>query len=390
MSGPPLRWLLMASHVPPGGSLGGIVRYTVELARALGEREDVELHLSARPEAAASLEHLVRHPGHLHALPAVPARLQPLLDHLGPPPRTPRGAGFDVVHGAKHLLPARTPGHRAPPARVLTVHDTIVLDRPGDFGRAKRHLLRRPYLASLRSADVPVCVSAATRERLRAWVPAAAARAAVTPLASSPALLGAPPRPVPQLEGRAFALVVGDPTARKNVPLVVRAWAEVVRSRPDAVLALVGPPSWGVSSYGPEAVGLEAAGQLVRLTAVPDAALRWAYEHAVVALCPSLAEGFGLPVVEALDLGAEVLVSADPALVEAAAGRALAVLAPDEPAAWAREVLAVLGRRGADGARLPGTHGPRPAAPGPRRTWADVADDTVAAVRAAVGRRAVS
>ena len=127
---------------------------------------------------------------------------------------------------------------------MLTVHDMILLDRSSDFGLAKRTLLQRPYRASLREADVPVCVSAATRARLGAWEPAAARRAVVTPLASSPTLLGAVATPVPELAaavaaGRPFALVVGDPSARKNVPLVVAAWAQVVRERPDAVLALL-------------------------------------------------------------------------------------------------------------------------------------------------------
>ncbi len=376
----PLRWLLMAPQVPPGASLGGIVRYTVELARALGAREDVELHLTATAGARASLVPLVRRPEHVHVLPRAGA-LVPLLERWGPLPvrRGTAGGGFAVVHGAKHLLPPRWATAGA--TRVLTVHDTILLDRPQDFGRLKRTLLRRPYRASLRTADVPLCVSAATRERLRAWEPAAAARAAVTPLASSPTLLAGAAQPVPQLaehvrRGRPFALVVGDPSPRKNVPLVVAAWARVAREHPDAVLALVGPPSWGVSSYGADAGALEAAGRLVRLSAVPDAQLRWAYEHAAAALCPSRVEGFGLPVVEALDLGAPVVVSSDPALVEAAAGRAAAVLPPDDPDAWAARVLALLA---AAPAGVAAARRPAPAA----RSWDDVAADTVAAVRAA-------
>lgn len=380
---PPLRWLLLASHVPPGASLGGIVRYTVELARALADRDDVELHVTAAPAAVRSLVPLVGSPERVHpvARAGVPG---PLLDRWGPVPggRGATGAGgFDVVHGAKHLLPSRRAAGGA--QRVLTVHDMILLDRPGDFPAAKRTVLRRPYRRALRGADVLLCVSAATRERLCAWEPGSAARAAVTPLASSPALLDGAAATVPELadlaaRGRPFALVVGDPTPRKNVALVVRAWAQVAAQRPDAVLALVGPPSWGASDYGEEAGPLERAGRLVRLTGVPDAQLRWAYEHAAVALCPSLVEGFGLPVVEALDLGTPVVVSADPALVEAAAGRAAAVLPADDAGAWARQVLALLPGPGASSpvrVTAAATAAARP------RSWGDVAADTVAAVR---------
>ena len=356
----PLRWMLMASHVPPGGSLGGIVRYTVELARALGRREDVELHLSVGRDAAADLRPLVRDDAHLHPLPRALGPVLPLVERyaLGPA----LGSRYDVVQGVKHLLPA---GVRA--LTVLTVHDMILTDRPQDFGRAKRTLLQRPYLASLRQADVPLCVSAATRERLRAHVPAAAARAAVTPLASSPTLLEAVPEPVPALVGRPFGLVVGDPSPRKNVPLVLEAWSRVVRERPDAVLVLVGPPSWGASRYGAQLDALEASGNLVRLQSVPDRVLSWCYRHAAVVMCPSLVEGFGLPVVEALDLGARPVISSDPAQVEAADGRAAAVLPADAPQAWADAVLGLL-------------DAPRQESPVQRRTWDDVAAETVAAV----------
>ena len=368
---PRLRWLMMASHVPPSGRLGGIVRYTVELARALGMRDDVDLHLSVKRHSVAALRPLVASDDHLHVLPALPAVVDPLVERYALGPLL--GAGFDVVHGVKHLLPRGVRGLTA-----LTVHDMILLDRPRDFGRAKRTLLRRPYLASLRQADVPICVSAATRERLRAWAPESAERAVVTHPGSSSTLFDTEGEPVAALVGRTFGLVVGDPTPRKNVPLALAAWAEVVRQRPDALLVLIGPPSWGESRYGDQLADLEASGNLLRMQDVTDAALRWCYEQAAVVLCPSLYEGFGSPVVEAIDLGAPLLVSSDPAQVEAAAGRAVAVLPFDEPAAWARAVLRELtdSRRGAERPRR-----------GSRRTYEDAAEETVVAVREAIARR---
>ncbi len=75
---------------------------------------------------------------------------------------------YDVVQGVKHLLPrglGRTHG-------VLTVHDMLLVDRPQDFGTAKRTLLQLPYGGSIRGADTLVCVSEATRARLTAFDPA--------------------------------------------------------------------------------------------------------------------------------------------------------------------------------------------------------------------------
>ena len=111
------------------------------LAGALAERDDVELHLTVRQEAAESLAHLVRRPDRLHRLrlPVVGRPFDPLVDRYGRVPEAESaggaGGGFDVVHGVKHLLPARrSRSDRA--LRVLTVHDVILLDRPTDFGRA--------------------------------------------------------------------------------------------------------------------------------------------------------------------------------------------------------------------------------------------------------------
>lgn len=359
------HWLLMAGHVAPDGVGGGIVRYTVELARALVRRGDVDLELLTSPAAVTTLPDVVGG-GTARALPPVPDAAMPAFERsaLGPW----LGSGYDVVHGVKHLVP------RAVRARTaLTVHDMLPLDRPGDFGRAKRLLLRGPYLASLRGADALLCVSAATRERVRHHLPSVAPDAHVVPLATSPWLLGVTPSPVPELDGRPFAVVVGDPSPRKNLPVALAAFAEVVRSRPDAVLVLVGPPAWGEASYGPHHDALTASGNLLQLTGVGDSTLRWCYENSAVALSPSLAEGFGLPAAEAIDLGTPLVTSFDPALVEVSGGRAQHVPA-DDVDGWARAVRHHLDVPPAG--RV---------APAVRRTWDDVADETV---RAVLGRRA--
>ena len=356
----PVRWLLMAGHVPPTLRGGGIVRYTVEVARALARRDDVDLHLLTSPAAAAALAELAGGRDRILTHPAVPDPLLPAWERYAMGPRL--GSRFDVVQGTKHLLPRNVRAHTA-----LTVHDLILLDRPGDFPLAKRTLLQRPYAASLRQADTLVCVSAATRNRLVQWNSELAPRAAVTPLTTSPELLASTPVPVEALAGRSFALVVGDASKRKNVSAVVSAWAEVVRKRPDAVLALVGPPPWGTEAYGAHHARLVAAGSIVQLTGIDNGTLRWCYEHCAVALAPSLVEGFGLPAVEALDLGAPLVTSLDPALVEVGGDDAEHLPAEDVQG-WAEAVLRHLDR-------------PRPEArPRRRRTWDDVAEETVSAV----------
>jgi glycosyltransferase involved in cell wall biosynthesis len=365
----PIRWLLNASHVPPGGSLGGIVRYTVELARALENHEDVELHLMTSPEAEASLADEIGCGGRTVPVSQAPGPLASLVERYALGRRV---QGFDVYQGTKHLLP------RGVAARsVLTVHDLLLLDRPQDFPPAKRYLLGRPYAASLRQADHLVCVSRATERRLLEWDPRLAGRTSAVPLATSPALLAATPEAVTAVEGRPFALVVGDSQPRKNVSTVVTAWRRVVAVRPGAVLVLIGPPAWGKEAYGPDYSGLVQSGNVLQLTGVGDGTLRWCYENASVVLAPSLAEGFGLPAVEALDLGAPLVTSRDAALVEAS-GPAVEHIPAHDVAAWARAALAhiVTPVEGVRERRTP-------------RTWDDLAAETVEAVLADGTRRRV-
>jgi glycosyltransferase involved in cell wall biosynthesis len=359
----PVQWLLMAGHVPPDGRGGGIVRYTVELARALSRRDDVNLHLVTSQEAAGPLAELAGSADRVLPVPEVPDPLLPLYERyaLG----RSLGSRFDVVQGAKHLLP------RGVAARtVLTVHDMLLFDRPADFPAAKRYLLRQPYAGSIRQANTLICVSAATLGRLAHWDATSAARGAVVPLATSPRLLEAVAAPVDAVAGRPFGLVVGDPSPRKNLAVAISAWATVVARRPDAVLVLVGPPAWGTASYGPHFESLLASGNVVQLVGVSDGTLRWCYENAAVVLAPSLAEGFGLPAVESLDLGAPLVTSLDPALVEVSGDHATH-LPFDDVAAWADAALAHLEARHRSTQVV-----------GQSRTWDDVAAETVAAVMA--------
>lgn len=361
-------WLLLATHVPPSGQLGGMVRYVMELGRELAAHPDVELSVLTVPASRPLFAQLLGDGRRVHVVPALPTPLRSLLERPGYLIPSLRG-GMDVVHGAKHLLPTAGPS-----AKVLTVHDLLPMDRPQDFGWAKRTALVRPYRASVRSADTVLCVSSATQQRLLADVPEVQDRTVVVPLAMSSALAAAPSTPVAALAGRRFALVVGDASPRKNLGLLVDAWDRVVARDPEAVLVTVGPVGWGVDDRGQRWERLQQSGAVLPLQQVGDDVLRWCYEHARVVACPSLLEGFGLPAVEALHFGAPLVTSLDPALVEASGERAQH-LSVDDPDAWVQALLAALGRPRAPAS---GTSG---------RTWAAVADESVRAVRDALAAR---
>jgi glycosyltransferase involved in cell wall biosynthesis len=364
-AGDRLTWLVMAAHVPPTGTGGGMVRYVVEFTRALSGVEGVEAHVLARPESAAFFEELVGATRQVHRarFSKAPVPAQAALERLGWTLPVLR-SGFDVVHGMKHLLPRRVEN-----TRVLTVHDMLPLDRPSDFGTAKRRLLRGPYLRSIAEAHVIAAVSRATVDRLTSYVPDACDRAVVVPLAVPRSLTNAMSEQPSKVAPGLFALVVGDTSGRKNVGFLVDLWPDVLARVPGARLVIVGPPGWSGSHVGERFTELNASGHVVHVGHVSDGELRWLYEHAGVALCPSLLEGFGIPSAEAVSFGARVIISDDPAMADAAGIGATRVGSGDI-AGWASAIAAALH----DAAR------PLPPA-GPARTWDSVARETVEAVR---------
>jgi glycosyltransferase involved in cell wall biosynthesis len=359
-----LRWLLMATHVPADGAGGGMVRYAVEMAAALGKHPDVELGVLAGVDSRPFFTSLLGDPAWVLAAPRLPvaARSWVERDGMGIPALR---HGWDVVHGTKHLVPRRSRAHR-----VLTVHDMLALDRRRDFSVVKRRLLPGPYLRSIDDAATVVCVSEATRDRLCSYVPSARARAVVVPSAVSSAVTDASPRPVEALMDVPFALVVGDASRRKNLTFIIGLWSQVRAQVPAATLVTVGPSGWGRTSRGAAFDALTRECAVMNLHHVDDGTLRWCYERAAAVMCPSLLEGFGLPAVEALAFGAPLVTSDDAALCEVTAGRATHVPADDERA-WVDAIVALLRRQR--------TRCPSPAV----RRWSDVADETVTAVRRA-------
>lgn len=358
----PLRWQLLAGHVPADGHGGGMVRYVVELAAALNRRRDVQLSVLASQAAQPFFQDLLSSKKQVHVLPNLPILGRSVLERYTS--QVERGGPYDVLHGTKHLLPYRSSAG----ARIMTVHDMVLFDRPQDFGVAKRVLLRAPYAKSLAEADLLMCVSEATRARVSAQFAAVQEHIVVIPLAVSAALMSIPPEPVPALRDKVFAVVVGDASYRKNLPLLVDCWDQVCARIPAAVLAVVGPPSWAGSDHGASFDRLVREGKVLSLGSVPDSVLRWCYENAAVALCPSLLEGFGLPAAEALAFRTPVITSTDPALCEVSLELALH-LPGDRPDLWVGAISGAL------------AHGRHQGPPYEARTWDEVAHESVTAVR---------
>jgi glycosyltransferase involved in cell wall biosynthesis len=179
-------------------------------------------------------------------------------------------------------------------------------------------------LAIRRAAALP-CISEWTREDLVRLFPKAAPKASVIPLAANAA------RPAGGSSiDRSYVLSVGTLEPRKNLDGLVAAWARLPDDlRASHTLALVGPQGWEMERV---LAPIQASDDDVKLVGfVSDDELAALYAGCEVFVYPSLYEGFGLPVLEAMQHGAAVLTSNTSSLPEVG-GDAVAYADPRDPA----------------------------------------------------------
>ena len=231
-------------------------------------------------------------------------------------PPVERSVGHvDVIHATGMAIPPRT----AP--LLVTLHDLAFLRWPEFSTRRGTRFFRRSLELTRRDADLVVCPSEATRraaedaglepERLRV-VPWGVTQTRATQLDVERV------RRARELPDQ-YVLWVGTIEPRKNLAALVEAFGRV--GRPDLHLVLAGPDGWHDSL--PPLSGL---GDRVRtLGFVPPGDLPGLYAGARVFCYPSLAEGFGLPVLEAMAQGTPVVTSAGTATEEVLGGGGLAV-----------------------------------------------------------------
>lgn len=191
---------------------------------------------------------------------------------------------------------------------VLMILDLSPWKFPGASNRVRR---RTPWLLRLRSATLIMTISGVMRQEIIDFFRVPASRVFSIPLAAGAEFH---PTPAPPQE-RPYFLYVGALESRKNLPIIVDAW-RTLRSRHDVDLVLAGRPRPGFPSF-PSEPGLHVLGE------IPDSQLPSLYTGSIASLYPSLYEGFGLPVLEAMQSGTPVIASRDPAVMEVAGGAAI-------------------------------------------------------------------
>jgi glycosyltransferase involved in cell wall biosynthesis len=219
--------------------------------------------------------------------------------------------GADVVHGPDFAVPylARRPS-------VMTLHDLSPWLDPAWHDGAGRVMRRTPLLLKMGLATMVITPGEQVRQEVIARFELSPDRVVAVPEAAADWLAPVETRPaVP------YFLFVGTIEPRKNLPLLIEAWHAVRERQPAVELWIAGRRRADAPAIVDEP-GLRLLGE------VPDAQLPALYSGSTAFVYPSLYEGFGLPVVEAMQCGACVIAS--PALAETGGDAAIyAATAPE-------------------------------------------------------------
>ncbi len=192
---------------------------------------------------------------------------------------------------------------------VPIVYDMTTFDSSMRPNRRSTIIERTTLGLAVRRSSALIAISQATADALTERFPSAGARTTVAPLGVAPALVAElDPIEAERLPSPGFVLAVGTLEPRKNLPRLVDAYVRLPVALQDRHrLVVVGALGW---ETGETVSAMHSLGErCTMLGYVSDAALAELYRRCAVFCYPSLGEGFGLPVLEAMAVGAAVLTS---------------------------------------------------------------------------------
>jgi glycosyltransferase involved in cell wall biosynthesis len=321
------------------GRRTGIGRYVAEVADGVlaGLAQDERLLLYAgtfrlNPLMGVSHEPLyrlardprVRYRRHWFPVSAAHA----VWNRVDAPPLEALTGPLDVFHGTNFRLPPLGQGRG-----VVTIHDLAFLADPGFVPPLVGTRLARAVRAAARRAERVIVGSRHTAEDAVRFLGCAPGRVAVIPFAASPAFRpsadrDADRRAVAERHGvtAPYVLHVGTTNPRKNLVRLVRAFADTRRHADlPHVLVLAGEAGFAHAEVRAEIARLGVSGAVVLTDYAREEDMPSLYRASDLLAFPSLYEGFGIPVVEAMACGCPVLTSDVSALPEVAGDAALLV-----------------------------------------------------------------
>lgn len=247
--------------------------------------------------------------------------------------------GADVVHVTYNAPP------RLPCATVVTVHDVIYRRFPAYFSPRVRLLLNTVLPLSMLRADLVLTVSEHSRQEIVHFYPFVRDKIRVVLEAAGPVAEARPDDVEAEriTQGRPFVLAVGTLQPRKNIGRLVEAYIRLRQAGvTTARLVVVGRATWQGSAIQRLAAATPYGADIVFPGYLPDATVAALYARCEAFVYPSIYEGFGLPVLEAMACGAPVVTSTCSSLPEVAGDAALLV-DPSSVEAIASALARVLG-----------------------------------------------
>jgi glycosyltransferase involved in cell wall biosynthesis len=328
--------------LPLAGEVTGVGRFCAGLAGALLDTGEVELRAFAlaRKARADTADPAARLGLSVSTWP-VPTRLaNSTWARVDFPPIEWLVGRVEVVHGTNFVVP---PTRRA--GRVVTVHDLTALRYPElcmPASLAYPHLARRAirhgafvHVPSSFIRDEVVELLGATPDRVRV-IPHGVDPASSTEPARRPAAtVDTAPRPAP------YVLALGAVEPRKDLPTLVKAFAELARAHLEIELVVAGPDGWGTPAFDAAVAASGAADRIVRVGYLEEAERQLLLRGATVLAFPSLYEGFGFPPLEAMAAGVPV-VATDAAAVPEVVGGAAELVPPLDVGALAAALAKVI------------------------------------------------
>jgi len=325
----------------------GLGRYAQELLLALavtdGQNEYVVFYNN--PATARVDPTLERFPKITTPLSYKPWRLSALLAHFARIPQDHLFPGVDLFHATDHLLP-----YFRRIKSVFTLHDLIFLFHPETHKPLNRWFLTLMMPRFLRAADAVIAVSECTKRDVIRFYGIPEEKITVIYEGVNPRFRPASPETIAAVRARYnlpehFILYVGTIEPRKNLTALLEAFHHLLATRSlrpapcdllpatcsllpapcDLRLVIVGKKGWLYEGFFRRLRELGLEDRVIFTGYVPDEDLPAIYSAADLFVFPSLYEGFGLPVLEAMACGTPVVCSNTSSLPEVAGDAALLV-----------------------------------------------------------------
>jgi len=230
----------------------------------------------------------------------------------------------DVLWSATHRLPRYLPDKVA---RVVTVHDLVWKHAPETMRPLSRVLDSVLMADAIQIADRVIAVSHSTAQDIKSEWPAVVDKVRVIHPGGVDLPFTADARLIADLGiDKKYVLFVGTLEPRKNLARLLSAFAQLPEGvRAETILVIAGGKGWGGIDAHRLVADLRLSQNVILAGYVSDSVLSALYSNAHLLAMPSLYEGFGLPVVEAMSRGVPVLVSDISSLPEVAGDAGLLV-----------------------------------------------------------------